>query len=67
MVVRLVGLAEEVDECADEVKTRPAHVEPVEARRQMAHEEMQNQVRAGAHQQAREGDELEAVEGRGPV
>ena len=67
MVVRLIGLAKEVDERADEVKTCPAYVEPVEACWQVAHEEMQNQVRAGAHQQAREGDELEAVEGRGPV
>src|SRR5687768_13303772 len=67
MLVGLVGLAEKVDEGADHVKARPAHIKPVEAGRGMAHKKMQNQMRPGTHQQAREGDELEAVEGRGAV
>ena len=50
MVVGLIGLAEEVDERANEVKAAPAHVEPVEALRRVAHEKVENQVGPGAHQ-----------------
>jgi hypothetical protein len=68
MVVRLVGLAEEVDDCADEVKHTPAHIQPVEARwHALPHKKVQYQVSPGAHEQARERNELEAVEGRWPV
>jgi hypothetical protein len=67
MMVRLGGLAEKIDERADDIKTRPTHIQPVESGRGVPHEEMQNQVRARAHEQTRNGNELEAIEGRGPV
>ena len=63
----LARLAEYVYQRADDVKARPAHVEPIEAPRGVVHEKMQNQVCAGAHEQAREGDKLEAIEGRGSI
>ena len=59
--------AEYVYQRTDNVKARPAYVEPIEAPRGTAHEKVQNQVRAGTHEQAREGDKLKAIEGRGPV
>ena len=68
VMVLLIGLAKYVDERAHRVKPQPAHIQPVEARwHGPADEIIQNQVRAGAHQQAREGDELEAIKGRRAV
>ena len=62
-MMRLIRLAEQINQRAHDVKSYPAHVEPVEARRRASHEKVQNQVRPDAHQEAREGDKLEAVEG----
>jgi hypothetical protein len=68
VMVRLIGLAKKVDERANEVKSRPAHIQPIEAGGHgLGHEKMQNQMCPGTHQQAGEGNKLEAVQGRGPV
>jgi hypothetical protein len=67
MVVRLIGLAKQVEERAKKVENRPAHVQPIKAIGHASDEEVQNQVGTSTHQQARKGNELEAVQGRRPV
>lgn len=63
VMVSVAGLAKQVHQGANDVEARPAHVKPVEPWYLMVHKKMQDQVSRSAHDQARHGNELVAVEG----
>ena len=67
VVMRLIRLAEYIPQRAQDVEPEPARVQPIEAGWCVAHQKMQEQMRPRAHQQAGEGDELEAIESRRAV
>jgi hypothetical protein len=64
VMMAFVRLAEQVHQRAHDVESRPAYVQPIKARRHLlGGKKVQNQVGANAHQDARDGDELVAIEG----
>jgi hypothetical protein len=67
VMMRLIGLAEKIDKRADDVKARPAYIQPVESGWGVPYEVVKNQVRARTHEQTCDGNELEAIKGRGSV